>query len=58
MREGGGRRVLVVCNFAPFGRPLPAQAAGARVLLSTHAEPDPGALAGDEARVLALASAG
>jgi alpha-glucosidase len=54
VREHEGDPVLVALNFAPFPRPLPAEAEGARSLLSTHAEPRAGELAGDEARVLAL----
>ena len=54
VREHEGERVLVALNFAPFPRLLPAEAEGARVLLSTHAEPRAGELAGDEARMLAL----
>jgi hypothetical protein len=48
--------VLVVLNFAPFERPLPAGADGARLLLSTHGPGRSGDLAGDEARVVALGS--
>jgi alpha-glucosidase len=47
-------RLLVALNFAPFPRPIPAEAAGAPVLLSTHADPAPGELAGDEARIFAV----
>jgi alpha-glucosidase len=56
VREHQGERVLVALNFAPFPRPLPAEAEaeGARVLLSTAAESHAGELAGDEARVFAL----
>jgi alpha-glucosidase len=54
VREQQADRVLVTLNFAPFPRPLPAEAEGARVLLSTAAAPRDGDLAGDEARVLAL----
>jgi alpha-glucosidase len=54
VREHEGERVLVALNFAPFPRLLPAEAEGARVLFSTHAEPRAGELAGDEARMLAL----
>ena len=55
MREHEGRRVLVALNFAPFARELPAQAAGRRVLLSTHTDPDGSALAADEGRIVELA---
>jgi alpha-glucosidase len=54
VREHQADRVLVAVNFAPFPRPLPAEAEGARVLLSTAAEPHAGGLGGDEARILAL----
>jgi alpha-glucosidase len=54
VREHEGERVLVALNFAPFPRPLPAEAEGARVLLSTHTEPPTGELADDEARIFAL----
>ncbi len=51
VRQHEDSRLLVVCNFAPFPRPLPPEAAGARLVLSTHASPEPAALAGDEARI-------
>jgi alpha-glucosidase len=54
IREHDGERVLCALNFAPFPRPLPPEAEGAGVLLSTHAERPDGELAGDEARLLAL----
>ncbi|HWF36747.1 MAG TPA: alpha-amylase family glycosyl hydrolase [Solirubrobacteraceae bacterium] len=54
VREHEADRVLVALNFAPFPRPLPAEAEGARGLLSTEAEPRAGELAGDEARILEL----
>jgi alpha-glucosidase len=54
VREHGAARVLVALNFAAFPRPLPNEAAGAHVLLSTAAEPRAGDLAGDEARILDL----
>jgi alpha-glucosidase len=54
IREHEGERVLVALNFAPFARPIPADAAGARVLLSTATEAHAGELRGDEARVFAL----
>ncbi|MEO5534918.1 MAG: alpha-amylase family glycosyl hydrolase [Pseudolysinimonas sp.] len=55
MREHEGRRVLVALNFAPFARPLPAEAAGGRLLLlSTHADPGEGELAADEGRIIKL----
>jgi alpha-glucosidase len=53
-REHHGERVLIALNFAPFPRPLPAEAQGGTILLSTHAEPSAGELAGDEARALAI----
>jgi alpha-glucosidase len=56
VREHEGERVLIALNFAPFPRSLPAEAEGARLLLSTRAEPAAGELAGDEARILALGS--
>jgi alpha-glucosidase len=55
VREHEGERLLVALNFAPFPRPLPAEARSADVLLSTHAGPRAGELAGDEARVFELA---
>jgi alpha-glucosidase len=55
VREHHGERVAIACNFAPFPRPLPAEVAGGRVLLSTHAAPDAQQLAGDEARIAAAA---
>jgi alpha-glucosidase len=60
VREHEGERVLVALNFAPFPRPLPAEAEaeGAHVLLSTHDEPRPGELAGDEARVFGFDGGG
>ncbi|HEY0343688.1 MAG TPA: DUF3459 domain-containing protein, partial [Solirubrobacteraceae bacterium] len=57
VREHDGERLLVALNFAPFPRPLPAEAEGARVLLSTHAQPPAGELAADEARVLEITPA-
>jgi alpha-glucosidase len=54
VREHEGARVLVALNFAPFPRALPAEAEGARPLLSTRAEPHAEELAGDEARVFEL----
>jgi alpha-glucosidase len=54
VREHEGERLLVALNFAPFPRALPGEAEGGRVLLSTHAEPRVGELAGDEARVFEL----
>jgi alpha-glucosidase len=54
VREHDGRRVLVALNFAPFPRALPSEAAGGRLLLSTHADPDEAALAGDEGRIVEL----
>jgi alpha-glucosidase len=54
VREHDADRVLIALNFAPFPRPLPDEADGARVLLSTVGEPPAGELAGDEARILAL----
>jgi alpha-glucosidase len=54
VREDPGptrQRVLVALNFAPFPRPLPADG---RTLLSTHADPPPAELAGDEARIIEL----
>jgi alpha-glucosidase len=54
VREHYAERVLVALNFAPFPRPLPHEADGARVLLSTAAEPPTSELAGDEARLLAI----
>jgi alpha-glucosidase len=53
-REHEDERVLIALNFAPFPRPLPDEAEGARIMLSTHAEPRAGELAGDEARTLAI----
>ena len=55
VREHDGRRLLVALNFAPFPRPLPAEAAGGRLLLSTQHEPDGAELRPDEGRVIALA---
>jgi alpha-glucosidase len=54
VREYQAERVLVALNFAPFPRPLPDEAEGARVLLSTVSEPSAGELGGDDARILAL----
>ena len=54
VREHEGARVLVALNFAPFPRALPGEAAGARVLLSTRADPGEAALAADEGRILAI----
>jgi alpha-glucosidase len=54
VREHDGRRVLVALNFAPFPRALPAEAAGGRLLLSTHAQPAGDELAADEGRILEL----
>jgi alpha-glucosidase len=54
VREHDDERVLVALNFAPFPRPLPAEADGARLLLSTGAGPPDGELAGDEACVFEL----
>ena len=54
VREHEGSRVLVALNFAPFARPLPAEAAGGRTLLSTHPDAGDGTLAGDEGRIVAL----
>jgi alpha-glucosidase len=56
IREHEGERLFVALNFAPFPRPLPAEADGARLLLSTEPEPHDGELAGDEARVLELSN--
>ena len=55
VREHGGRRLLVALNFAPYPRPLPAQAAGGRLLLSTHRDPSDAELWPDEGRVIAIA---
>jgi hypothetical protein len=44
----------VALNFAPFPRPLPAEAAGGRIALSTHPDPDGGELGADEGRVIEL----
>jgi alpha-glucosidase len=54
VREHESERVLAALNFAPFPRPLPGEAEEAGILLSTHAEPHVGELAGDEARVVEL----
>jgi alpha-glucosidase len=54
VRQHQADRILVALNFAPFPRPMPHEADGARVLLSTTAEPPAGGLGGDEARILAL----
>ncbi|HWE11302.1 MAG TPA: alpha-amylase family glycosyl hydrolase [Solirubrobacteraceae bacterium] len=53
-REHENERLLMALNFAPFPRPLPPEARGGRILLSTHAEPHASELAGDEARILAI----
>ena len=58
VREHAGRRVLVALNFAPFPRPLPVQAHGGRVLLSTHTTTGGDALAADEGRIVELATTG
>ena len=55
VREHQGERVIIVLNFAPFPRALPAEAETGRVLLSTHAGPHAGTLAGDEACIFELA---
>ncbi len=56
VREHDGRRVLVALNFAPFARPLPAEAAGGRMLLSSRGGAlQPTELAGDEGRIVELA---
>jgi alpha-glucosidase len=57
VREHDGRRLLVALNFAPFPRPLPAQAAGGRLLLSTRQGPSGAELRPDEGRVIVLAGA-
>ena len=55
VRQHAGERVLVALNFAPFPRPLPAEAAGGRLLLSTSdGAGGAAALAGDEGRIIAL----
>jgi alpha-glucosidase len=54
IREHQGERILVALNFAPFPRPLPRDAEGADIVVSTQREPRAGELAGDEARVLDL----
>ena len=55
VREQEGRQLLVVLNFAPFPRPLPAEAAGGRPLLSTQSAPDVAELRPDEGRVIEIA---
>ena len=55
VREQEGRQLLVVLNFAPFPRPLPAEAAGGRPLLSTQSAPDAAELRPDEGRVIEIA---
>jgi alpha-glucosidase len=55
VREHDGRRLLVTLNFAPFPRPLPAQAVGGRLLLATHYESNGAELRPDEGRVIELA---
>ena len=52
LREHDGRRLLVTLNFAPFPRPLPAEAGGGRLLLATHHEPGGAELRPDEGRVI------
>jgi hypothetical protein len=53
-REHEDERILIALNFAPFPRPLPPEAQGARILLSTHTEPSAAELAGDEGRTLLI----
>jgi alpha-glucosidase len=55
VREHDGRRLLVALNFAPFPRPLPAEAADGRLLLSTHRELAGPELRPDEGRVIGVA---
>ncbi len=55
VREHEGRRIAVVLNFAPFPRPVPEEAAGGRLLLSTDGSvPEGGELAPEEGRVVAI----
>ena len=56
VREHERAQVLVALNFAPFPRPLPAEAAGGRTLLSSRSVADDSALAGDEGRIVAIQS--
>ena len=55
VREHDGRRLLVALHHAPFPRPLPAEANGGRLLLSTRHEPSGAELEPDEGRVIELA---
>jgi alpha-glucosidase len=55
VREHEGRRIAAVLNFAPFPRPMPEEAAGGRLLLSTQgAATDAAQLAPEEGRLVAI----
>ena len=56
VREHEGRRLLVALNFAPLPRPLPRQATGGRLLLSTRHDAGGSELRPDEGQVIEIAA--